>query len=269
MNLLAIDTSTEHPSIALAKGPEIWVDHPPRDTKTSATLIPLILKGLDALSLSFSTLDALVYTKGPGAFTGLRTAVSIAQGFSLAHSLPTVGFSTLMTLAQCAREMGHTHRRMICALDARMQQVYWSAYEWRAGRWSCLKPPSIESEQASLWPKPFEDSLDHEPALMVGNALAVKTRQPLSALMPNTPLEWCVCEPQARALLSLGRQHFSSPEPNHPLDPLDPAKLGLPAPWYLRDQVAQTTLERALARVSATRVDPLLTGPQSLSEPLS
>jgi tRNA threonylcarbamoyladenosine biosynthesis protein TsaB len=261
MNFLALDTSTEHPNIALAKGDETWVGQFPDNSKTSATIVSLCLEGLEALSLSFADLHAIVYSKGPGAFTGLRTAVSIAQGFSLAWSIPTWGFSTLMTLAQNARSMGHTQQRVICALDARMQQVYWSAYRWDAHRWSCLKSPSIESEFAALWPTPWEDSSTHEPTLVVGNATAVKEQQDLGHLLPHSPLTWCVCEPSALALITLAKQHCSLAAPDDHLAQLDPIHLGLATPWYLRDQVAQTTEQRALARQASLPLTPAPTVP--------
>ncbi len=251
MNLLAVDTRTEHPSIALAKGEETWVGVFPDNAKTSANIVPLCLQGLKALSLSFASLNAIVYTKGPGAFTGLRTAVSLAQGFSLARPTPTLGFSTLLTLAQNARSMGHLQERVVCALDARMQQVYWGTYHWEQDHWACLKAPSIESELASHWPRPWEDCTSSEPTLVVGNGTAVKEHQALTHLLPHSPLTWCVCEPHALALLALAQQHFAHLDTTHSANRLDPTRTGLPSPWYLRDQVAQTTKERALARETA------------------
>ena len=263
MNILALDTSTPHASIALQSGEASWQAELPNASKTSATLIPRCLEALRALELSFADLHAIVYTKGPGAFTGLRTAVSVAQGFSLAQSIPTLGFSTLQCLAQTARLQGHTHERVVCALDARMQQVYWGSYRWHPQQWVCHNAPQLASESASEWPQPWPDM--SSPTLIVGNAGAVNDQQVPLNWGANLNLTWCFCEPSALGLLVLAQQYFASkeaatsgqgdadintsarskgtPEPHD----LDPVVLGRPTPWYLRDQVAQTTLERAQA----------------------
>jgi tRNA threonylcarbamoyladenosine biosynthesis protein TsaB len=271
MNILALDTSTEHASIALAKGEETWLGRCESGTKTSATIVPLCLEGLKTLSLSLAKLDAIVYTKGPGAFTGLRTAVSLAQGFSLAHGTPTLGFSTLQCLAQTARLLGHAQERVVCALDARMQQVYWGAYQWQQNHWVCVQAPRIESESALSWPAPWGDLTSTAATLMAGNAKAVKelvARGPSFAAAGAGPalgmgegmgeggadmsaLTGCDCEPSAQALLALAQQHFAyCPALDGP-KLVDPVHLGLPSPWYLRDQVAQTTLERAAAQAAS------------------
>jgi len=264
MNILALDTSTQHASIALRSGEASWQAELPNASKTSATIIPRCLEALEALKLSFADLHAIVYTKGPGAFTGLRTAVSVAQGFSLAQSIPTLGFSTLQCLAQTARLQGHAHERVVCALDARMQQVYWGSYRWHPQQWVCHYAPQLASESTSQWPKPWPDMTS--PTLIVGNALAINTQQVPLNWGANLNLTWCFCEPSALGLLVLAQQylamkeaatigqsnddanttaHFKcTPQPHG----LDPVVLGLPTPWYLRDQVAQTTLERAQAR---------------------
>ncbi len=263
MNILALDTSTQHASIALRSGEASWQAELPNASKTSATIIPRCLEALEALSLSFADLHAIVYTKGPGAFTGLRTAVSVAQGFALAQSIPTLGFSTLQCLAQTARLQGHAHERVVCALDARMQQVYWGSYRWHPQQWVCHNAPQLASESASQWPQPWQDMTS--PTLIVGNALAVNAQQVPLNWGANLNLTWCFCEPSALGLLVLAQQYLASreaakigqgddavnasPRFKGPPEPpfLDPVVLGRPTPWYLRDQVAQTTLERAQA----------------------
>jgi tRNA threonylcarbamoyladenosine biosynthesis protein TsaB len=91
----------------------------------------LILSMIDELmaeaELAPRALDAIAFAHGPGSFTGLRIAASVAQGLAFGADLPVVGISTLAALAQgCRRTCGAD--RVLPALDARMGEVYWGAY---------------------------------------------------------------------------------------------------------------------------------------------
>ena len=73
MNLLAFDTSTDTLFIALQRGTALWQHQAAGGANSSATLLPSIQQGLQALDLQFADLDAIVFGRGPGSFTGLRT----------------------------------------------------------------------------------------------------------------------------------------------------------------------------------------------------
>ena len=77
MNLLAFDTSTDTVSIAVQAGDAVWQHTGPGGSQASATLIPAIRSLLAQAGMSFSTLDAIVFGRGPGSFTGLRTACAV------------------------------------------------------------------------------------------------------------------------------------------------------------------------------------------------
>src|SRR5690606_27875807 len=70
-----------------------------------------------------SQLDAIAVGRGPGAFTGVRLGVALAQGIALGLERPVVPVSTLMALA--APVAGD---RVIAAIDARMGEVYLAAF---------------------------------------------------------------------------------------------------------------------------------------------
>lgn len=132
MKLLALDTATEACSAAL------WVDGAVLERYELAPRrhAALILSMLDAVlaeaGLTIAQLDAIAVGRGPGAFTGLRIAISIAQGIAFAADLPVAPISTLAALALgAAREFGH--RDLATALDARMGEVYWGTYRAVAG----------------------------------------------------------------------------------------------------------------------------------------
>ena len=83
MNLLAFDTSTDTLSIAAARDGTVWQHTGPGGAQASATLIPAVVQLLERAGLDFSSLDAIAFGRGPGSFTGLRTACAVAQGLAL------------------------------------------------------------------------------------------------------------------------------------------------------------------------------------------
>ena len=72
MNLLAFDTSTDTLSIAVQHGDAVWQHTGPGGAQASATLIPTVRNLMAQAGLSFDTLEAIVFGRGPGSFTGLR-----------------------------------------------------------------------------------------------------------------------------------------------------------------------------------------------------
>ena len=76
--------------------------------------------------VSRSQLDAIAVGRGPGAFTGVRLAIAIAQGVALALDRPVVPVSTLAVLAAGAPADGPA--RILASIDARMGEVYAGAF---------------------------------------------------------------------------------------------------------------------------------------------
>ncbi len=132
MNILAIETSTEACSAALLINGEIEerFEFSPRGHGD------LILQMVDDLladaALKPQQLTAIAFGRGPGAFTGVRIATSVVQGIALGADLPVVPVSTLAALAQGAYRH-HQQRKLLCAMDARMGEIYWGAYAIEAG----------------------------------------------------------------------------------------------------------------------------------------
>jgi tRNA threonylcarbamoyladenosine biosynthesis protein TsaB len=132
LNILAIETSTEACSAALLINGEIEerFEFAPRGHGD------LILQMVDDLladaALKPQQLTAIAFGRGPGAFTGVRIATSVVQGIALGADLPVVPVSTLAALAQGAYRL-HQHHKLLCAMDARMGEIYWGAYAIEAG----------------------------------------------------------------------------------------------------------------------------------------
>ncbi|MGV8944734.1 tRNA (adenosine(37)-N6)-threonylcarbamoyltransferase complex dimerization subunit type 1 TsaB [Thermomonas sp.] len=123
MKLLAIETATEACSIAvLVDGAVIerFEIAPRRHTELA---LPWAEALLAEAGIAKSQLDAIAVGRGPGAFTGVRLAIALAQGIALALDRPLLPISTLAALAmQAAGE------RILAASDARMGEIYIASF---------------------------------------------------------------------------------------------------------------------------------------------
>lgn len=122
--LLALDTATENCSAAL------WIDGDVRSVQQelgrghAEAILPMIESLLSAARLKLTDLDALAVGRGPGGFTGVRLAISVAQGLAFGAHKPVVPVSDLRAVAQRAFELAPEARRCIVCADARMREVY-------------------------------------------------------------------------------------------------------------------------------------------------
>ena len=128
MNILAIDTCTEAASITLSISGQKTSRAILNREKSSSHILKLCNEVFSETNIELNEIDAIAYTKGPGAFTGVRMCVGVVQGLSLASDIPTMGFSTLELLGYKAASRLNSAKIAI-AVDARMGEVYWAIYE--------------------------------------------------------------------------------------------------------------------------------------------
>ncbi|MDP3701538.1 MAG: tRNA (adenosine(37)-N6)-threonylcarbamoyltransferase complex dimerization subunit type 1 TsaB [Hylemonella sp.] len=242
---LAFDTSTDTLSVAVGVGgphnAPLAAFTGVGGAQASATLIPQIQALLAQVGWRLDELDAIVFGRGPGAFTGVRTACAVAQGLAFAarpQGLPVLPLDTLWAVAEEARAAlaadGQTAPHTIAAvLDARMDEVYVANYTVNADALKPLDAPRLcRPDDLHLAVSPVAGTV------LAGNAAAVYGERLDAALraLPQVP-----CLPTAAALLRLA-----------------PAALaqGLAVgaaeaqPLYVRDKVAQTTAEREAIKLA-------------------
>jgi tRNA threonylcarbamoyladenosine biosynthesis protein TsaB len=119
MNILALDTSTDYCSAALWRD-GLCVERAAAAGQSHSTLLMQMADAVLAeAGLKLQALDGIAYGEGPGSFTGLRIACAVAQGLAFAADLPVAGIGTLQAMAAACDAP-----RVICCLDARMQDVY-------------------------------------------------------------------------------------------------------------------------------------------------
>ena len=126
MKLLALDTATERCSVALLVDERV-IDRAAETPRGHADLVlPMVNDVLAEAGLTLRQLDGLAYGRGPGAFTGVRIAVGVAQGLAYGAQLVTVGISDLAAVAQ---QFAGAGARILVCMDARMNEVYWCRFE--------------------------------------------------------------------------------------------------------------------------------------------
>lgn len=122
MKILAIETSAKSVSAAVVEnGVPLASAYQNMGLTHSRTLMPLVDGMLSAAGLRVQNMDLLAAANGPGSFTGLRIGVSALKGLAWALEKPCCGVSTL---AAMARNLAHMEGLIICAMDARRNQVY-------------------------------------------------------------------------------------------------------------------------------------------------
>ena len=226
MNFLALDTSTDILSIAVQPSDgEVHERSAPGGAKSSPTMIPAIRELMAETSLTFDTLDMIVFGRGPGSFTGLRTACSVAQGLAFGArqglGVPVLPVDSLLAVAETAR-VEHQVTRVLAVLDARMNEVYSCAYEWdeATAQWRSLGDFELLAPESLQVPDGF---------VVAGNAKAAYEDR----LAPHAT--HVLALPRASAMLRLAPTLLA-------------AGMAVPAsealPLYIRDKVAQTTAER-------------------------
>ena len=149
--ILAVDTATESCSAAC-----LTVDHIHQRSAMdpqghSRLLLPMIEEVLREADISKNALDAVAYDAGPGSFTGIRIGAGVAQGIALALNKPMLAISSLMILAEGIRDQIKPSDRIVAAIDARMEQVYWGCLESDAdvsGGWRWQEAPRVSNPES-------------------------------------------------------------------------------------------------------------------------
>jgi tRNA threonylcarbamoyladenosine biosynthesis protein TsaB len=233
--LLALDTATECLSVAVVDGEQQWVADEAGGMLASQRLLPLVFALLGRAGLGLADLDAIAFGRGPGAFTGLRTACSVVQGLAFGAGLPVLAIDSLALVAEDAFAQRRVPEVWV-AMDARMDEAYAAAYRRAGDQWQATEAPALWTLAALV------DAWRREPpGCVAGSALeAFGARLPTGAAMRIT-----ADHDRAGALARLARAAWQRGEA------LDAA---LALPLYLRDKVALTTAERAAAAAAKATV---------------
>lgn len=223
MKILALDTSTDACSIALINGDKLSICHQVIPKQHALSLLTLINQ---TLNIDLSTLTALAWGCGPGSFTGLRIAASAIQALSFAYDLPIVNISSLAAMAQTAyQERGW--KRLLVAVDARMQEVYWGQYQINEQGYAELIGEEVVSK-ASEVPVNLPTVAAGEACYGLGNGWVSYQKELNNRIQYDLKAIDITSMPKALAIAQLGRLKYERGECLQAAEAL---------PVYLRNKV--------------------------------
>ena len=230
MKLLAFETATEACSVAVFIDGDVRERFELAPRRHAELSLPWAEQLLAEGGITRSQLDAIAIGRGPGAFTGVRLAIAIAQGIALALDRPIVPVSTLAALA-----MQSPGECILAAIDARMGEVYSAAFARDGDSLVAVSAESVGAPDAVLLPDTMQACHG------VGTGFAAGE----SALQHRlgSRLSWvdATALPHAADVARLAAPAFARGEAMAP-ERVEPA--------YLRDNVALTIAEQQALRAS-------------------
>lgn len=242
MNLLAFDTSTEMMSVAVQRTldgvRQDWQHSAPGGALTSANLIPAIQRLMAQAGLQFGQLDAIVFGRGPGSFTGLRTACSVAQGLAFGAKIPVLPIDTLLAVAEEARwqhAAALERWQVVALLDARMDEMYAARYVFDRAQWTQLEGHRL------MHPEDLVCEADWTLAGNVFAAYGARLPTPFASSLAAPLAQRVDALPSASAMLRLAPALLAAG---------GAVRADQALPLYIRDKVAKTTVERAAEKAA-------------------
>ena len=217
--LLAIDTATDALSLALRRDGELRRIHRVMPRQHQQQLFACLDELFEGQTPTELGLQAVVYGRGPGSFTGLRIAASAAQGLAYSLDIPVIGVSTLETQVRTLLRREGTYRAsgdapadrsleaglILSTIDARIGQAYAAFFQVDGLEVSALGDPMV-AEPASL-ERPTDTAVS--PLIVVGDGYAKiedlpQSLAPIASLWPDVKPEAEDMFAVAEALLVAG-----------------------------------------------------------------
>jgi len=197
-SILNLETATTNCSVSIALNGELvaLVEHDSASYSHAEKLHVFIREALQKASLSFSGLDAIAVSKGPGSYTGLRIGVAAAKGLCFALDLPLIAVPTLKSMAQ--QHSLNKNDVAIAVLDARRMEVYSCVFDHLGREIRETKAEIIDNES-------FKAYTTYDQVVVLGNG-AEKCEGVLTH--PNFTFEKGIV-PSAREMASLSYQSFA------------------------------------------------------------
>ncbi|TCV95680.1 tRNA threonylcarbamoyladenosine biosynthesis protein TsaB [Luteibacter rhizovicinus] len=229
MNFLAIETSTEACSVALVHGDEVIERSEIAPRRHAELVLPMANALLAEAGLSREALNGIAVGRGPGAFTGVRLGVSLAQGMAMALGVPVVTVSSLEALALEAPE---DEAAILAVIDARMGEIYVACYRRDDnGGLIALDTERVDTAAALILP---EASAWHVVGTGWATYEAVLRERIHAPVLSADGARF----PQARHIAEIAARRFRDGMAVSP-------EFALPV--YLRDKVALTLVEQGRA----------------------
>ena len=123
MRILALDAALTRCSAGVVVYGTLRAAHQAEARRGHAALLPILAQNTLADSgLAATELDAIAVTIGPGSFTGIRAALSLAHGLALGANIPVIGVTVAEALADSLPHLGS--RQLWVAIDSRRDRIF-------------------------------------------------------------------------------------------------------------------------------------------------
>ncbi|MCU0471878.1 MAG: tRNA (adenosine(37)-N6)-threonylcarbamoyltransferase complex dimerization subunit type 1 TsaB [Bacteroidales bacterium] len=134
--ILCLETATDLCSVALCERSGVIAIRESDKGRSHASLLTVFIQDLlNETGIRAGDLDAVVVSKGPGSYTGLRIGVSAGKGIAYAASVPLIGVDTTLSMFYGfmeihAEKYGLEGTDLFCpSLDARRMEIYYSLFD--------------------------------------------------------------------------------------------------------------------------------------------
>ncbi|HTY46005.1 MAG TPA: tRNA (adenosine(37)-N6)-threonylcarbamoyltransferase complex dimerization subunit type 1 TsaB [Patescibacteria group bacterium] len=201
MKILGVDTTTKFLALALYDNGKVAEYNVELGRRHSSLLVPVITQSLESLGLGIGDIDYFACGLGPGSFTGMRIGLAAIKGFAYALRKPVIGISTLDILAASVKPP--QDRAIVPAIDAKRGLVYCSAYRYKKGRLTRIRPYKLLSQEAFLRQAPSR-------SLLAGDACALYKDDILRRIKGVTILDREYWFPQGRFLIDRALERIGS-----------------------------------------------------------
>ena len=168
MTIIGLDSSTKVCSAALVQDGAVIAERINMCGSNHAALLPLYVQELQAEAAARSlTIDGVALSEGPGSYTGLRIAASLAKGLCYGLDVPLYAVPTLAVMAH--ESIGDQLSALICPMiDARRMEVYCAVYRVRWNSTASLT--EVQALEAKVIDETsFAELLDEHVVYFCGN----------------------------------------------------------------------------------------------------
>lgn len=226
MNVLAVESSTQACSVSLIWQGQIYTEFEMAPQKHANLMLPMVETVMQQAKANSDELDALAYSEGPGAFTGIRIAAGVVQGLALGWDKPVISVSTLEALVWQAYQQ-HGETKWLACLDARMKEIYVQA---------------CHIEQDKLISQPAQMLSETDVSELITASAQENGVGDIAKEYPNLPAQfqqWQDAYPSAEAIAQLATQRQEQAKT---------LEEEIPVPVYLRNNVAVKKSEQKTTR---------------------
>ncbi len=143
MKILGIEATGNACSIALWNDGLAYQKIVDAPQKQGEFILLMVEEILNKAGLAGTDLDVIAFDNGPGSFTGVRLTISVAQGLAFGWGKPVLPISSLQALAYKKYCENKTEQPIWVAIDARKQEVYVAAYQFRNDEMMVIYPEQV------------------------------------------------------------------------------------------------------------------------------